>query len=166
MTEIAKIYLGNIQNNLNLSQRLTKETYLEVYLQSSDRQKGRIHAHTDSGIAIGIIKSRDRPLQSGDLFQTDSGKLLLIHLQQQELLVFDFAAIHPDILPVQLVYLGHVLGNQHYPIAIKNHKIYVQLVTDKSVIEKIIKNLNIPNLQMSYQQISGNGEITFTSHSH
>ncbi len=166
MTEITKIYLGNIHNNINLSQRLTTETYLEVYLQPSDRSKGRIHVHTDSGVAIGIIKSRDHTLQTGDLFQTESGKLVLIHLQQQELLVFDFTAINPDVLPVQLVYLGHVLGNHHYPISIKNNKIYVQLITDKSVIEQIIDNLNISGLQISYERLSEDEEIAFSSHSH
>lgn len=166
MTEIANIYLGNRQENPDLAQQLIGTDYLEVYLQPSDRSKGRIYTHTDSGIAVGIIKSRDRPLQSGDIFQTESGNLLLIHLQAQELLLLDFSGVAPEIAPTTLVYLGHVLGNHHYPIAIEDHKIYVQLVTDKSIIEKTINNLNIPGLKIATTKGSLESEITFSVHSH
>lgn len=166
MTEIANKYLGNITNDASLSQQLATETYLEVYLQPSDRVKGRIHVHSQSGAAIGIIKGRDRILQNGDVWQTDSGKLVLIHLQQQEVLVLDLSTLTTDILPAQLVYLGHVLGNHHYPIAINHNKIYVQLVTDKNIIEKTIKNLNISGLQIYYQCQPQKQEIIFSSHTH
>ena len=92
MTEVAQVYLGNINNNSNLS-KLVKKTCLEVTLNQSDRHKGRIYARANSGMDIGIIKSRDRALQSGDVFKTDSGKLLLIHLQQQKLLVLDLSQL-------------------------------------------------------------------------
>lgn len=166
MTEIANIYLGNRQENPDLAQQLIGTDYLEVYLQPSDRSKGRIYTNTDSGVAVGIIKSRDRPLQSGDIFQTESGNLLLIHLQAQELLLLDFSEVTPEIAPTTLVYLGHVLGNHHYPIAIEDHKIYVQLVTDKSIIEKTINNLNIPGLKIATTKRSLESEITFSVHSH
>ncbi|GAB4550404.1 MAG: hypothetical protein Tsb0014_44940 [Pleurocapsa sp.] len=166
MTEITQTYLGNIQENERLSQRLTTETYLEVYLNQSDRVKGRIHTHTQSGAAIGIIKSRDRSLQEGDIFQMEGGQLLLIHLQAQELLVLDFSKLATDILPVQLVYLGHVLGNHHYPIALENNKIFVQLTTDKSIIERTINNLNIPSLEFYYATRSPDSEIVFSAHNH
>lgn len=166
MTEIANQYLGNIKDNLDLAQQLTTEKYLEVQLQQCDRHKGRIHAQTNSGVAIGIIKSRDRALQSGDIFQTESGKLLLIDLQEQELLVLDISRLETKISPAKLVYLGHVLGNHHYPIAVQNNKIYVQLVADKEVIVKTIKNLNIAGLQIEYEKRSQEQEITFLSHSH
>ena len=166
MTEIAKIYLGNMQEDTDLASQLTGKEYLEVYLQPSDRSKGRIYTHTDSGVAVGIIKSRTRALQSGDIFQTESGNLLLIHLQTQELLVLDFSEVTPEIAPTRLVYLGHVLGNHHYPIAIQDNKIYVQLVTDKSIIIKTINNLNIPGLKIGTTRRSPEPEITFSVHSH
>ncbi|MGL5942049.1 MAG: urease accessory protein UreE [Waterburya sp.] len=164
--EVAQIYLGNINDRPELSELFKQENYLEVYLQPSDRHKGRIHTHTQTGVGIGIIKTRDHPLQSGDVFKTESGIFLLIHLQTEELLVLDFSALEPNIIPTTLVYLGYVLGNQHYPIAIQNNKIYVQLVTEPKVIENIIKNLHIPGLQITYENIAINQEITFYSHHH
>lgn len=166
MTEIANIYLGNSQENTDLAQQLIGTEYLEVYLQPSDRSKGRIYTQTNSGVTVGIIKSRAQTLQSGDIFQTESGNLLLIHLQAQELLVLDFVEVTSEIAPTTLVYLGHLLGNHHYPIAIQDNKIYVQLVTDKSIIEKTINNLNIPGLKIAITKRSLDTEISFSVHNH
>ena len=63
--------------------------YLSTNYRQRDRYKGRIHARSNSGIAVGIIKSRDRALESGDLFRTNSDKLLLIYLPEPELLIHE-----------------------------------------------------------------------------
>lgn len=166
MTEVARTYLGNINNNPDLSELVTKETCLQVHLTESDRLKGRIHTQTTSGITIGIIKSRDHLLRAGDVFETQSHKLLLISLQEQEFLVLDFSRLESNILPKNLVCLGHILGNHHYPLAIKDDKIYIKLTTDKSIIEKMIQDLNIPGLQIRYEVKTTEENISFASHSH
>ena len=163
-TEVAQKYLGNINQNLDLANLIETRSHLELSLSLSDRNKGRIHGYTDSGVAVGIIKDRDRPLRSGDLYRTDSDKLLLIELEEQELLVIDLATID-NVSPHQLVQLGHVLGNHHYPIAIEGDRILVQLITDKLVLEQLIK-LSIPGLKISYQTKSANSEIAFSQHRH
>ena len=166
MTEIAQIYLGNINDNSDLSELVKHETCLEVFLTESDRHKGRIHTHTDTGIAIGIIKSRDRALQSGDLFQTESGDLILVHLQERELMVLSFSELVGDNVPVKLVHLGHILGNHHYPILVQDNKIYVQLVSDAIVLEKTIKDLHIAGLEINYEMRSPNKHLEFSAHNH
>ncbi len=166
MTEVAQTYIGNIQDSSDLAELITIETCLAVSLRESDRHKGRIHAHTNSGIAVGIIKSRDRALRSGDIFKTDSDQLLLIHVQEQELLVLDLLTIDSSVAYTKLVYLGHILGNHHYPITMQENKIYVQLITDKLILEKLINQLNIPGLQINYQRQSDNQELAFLHHSH
>ena len=51
---------------------------------------------------------------------------------------------------LKLVKLGHLLGNNHYPIKIQDNKIYVRLVTNPKVIEKNLEKLNIIGLEISY----------------
>jgi urease accessory protein len=166
MKEVTREYLGNINHDLELARLITSKTCLKVDLQFVDRSKGRIYAHTNSGIEIGIIKSRDRTLQSGDLFRTNSGKLLLINLHEQEVLILDFSALDPHISGAELVHLGHVLGNQHYPIKIHDKRVFVQLVTDKITLENILKDLNISGLKMDYQHLQYDSQFTFSSHNH
>ena len=165
-SEIAKTYMGNINHNSDLAKLVKIETCLKVTLQESDRHKGRIHAHTDSNVAVGIIKSRDRSLQSGDLFKTESGKLVLINLQEQELMVLDLSSLESNISATKLVSLGHILGNHHCPMMVDNQKIYIQLATDKLILEKLIKDLNISSLQINYEVCYFSQNITFESHEH
>lgn len=166
MPEVANMYLGNINYNSELAQLIASQTCLKVSLTESDRYKGRIHAHTDSGIAVGIIKSRDRPLESGDLWQTNCDQLILIQLQAAAMMVIDVVALESTVSAVQLIKLGHVLGNHHYPIAIQGSKIYVKLTTPRHVLEKLIIDLDISNLQITYETASYEQNSTFSSHHH
>lgn len=163
MTEIANQYLGNIHENTELSQRLTRETCLKVHLSQSDRVKGRIHVHTNSGVAVGIIKSRELFLQQGDVFQTESGKLVLIHLQPEKLMVLSFSSSTADI-PAKLIHLGHVLGNHHCPIIVRQNKIYLQLTVDAALMEATIADFQIPGLKIDYE--SRSEHLNFSDHTH
>ncbi len=167
MTEIAPIYLGNIQENLALAEKLTasKDNYLEVNLTQSDRGKGRIHALSTSGIAVGIIKSRDWLLREGDVLETEQGTLILVHIQAQELMVLSFADSVVNNA-IELIHLGHVLGNHHYPIIVKDNKIYLQLIVDKEVIEATIRNFAIPGLQINYEEHLEGDRFSFSQHHH
>lgn len=168
MTEIARKYLGNTNEDNSLEQQITKacqsQQCLEIDLVPADRAKGRIFTQSTSGVAIGIIKNRDRLLETGDVFETESGTLILIRLQPQKLMVLSFTQPLGD-RAVDLVHLGHVLGNHHYPIFIESGKIYVRLVTQPAAIEKIIAEFDLPGLKIEYQGRSPE-ELTFSNHHH
>jgi urease accessory protein len=157
MIEIAQTYLGNLTEDSNLAAKVTQArqqgSCLEVSLNQSDRHKGRIQAHSTSGVAIGIIKSRDWSMREADVFRTQSDRLVVIQLQEQELLVLSFE--QPiTASATELVHLGHILGNHHYPITIANQKIYLQPGADLRIVEQTIKQLQIPGLIMNYQMRS------------
>lgn len=167
--EIAQTYLGNLLEDSDLTQRVksarTLENYLEVYLSQTDSSKGRIQAQSTSGIAVGIIKSRDWSLRQEDVFVTESGNLLLIHLQDQRLMVLSFTEPVED-RAIELVHLGHVLGNHHWPIIIQKNKIYLQLVIDAAVIEATIRDFQIPGLKIEYESRSPSKHLNFSHHHH
>ncbi|MEM8721176.1 MAG: urease accessory protein UreE [Cyanobacteria bacterium P01_G01_bin.39] len=166
MTEVAQIYLGNINQNPELAKLLSTATCLEVSLTASDRYKGRIHAYTDLGVGVGIIKDRDHALNSGDIFKINSEKLILINLQEAEVMVLDLSNLESHVGAMEIFNLGHVLGNHHYPIMIQEQKIYVQLVTNKYILEKLIEELSIPGLQFSYEIQSIKNSLNFPKHNH
>ncbi|MGB3640688.1 MAG: urease accessory protein UreE [Rivularia sp. (in: cyanobacteria)] len=167
--EIAQNYLGNITEDASLAQRvkLARELdhCLEVYLSQIDSCKGRIQAQSISGITVGIIKSRDWSLRQEDVFITESGKILLIYLQEQKLMVLSFTEPLEDCA-IELVHLGHVLGNHHWPIIIRKNKIYLQLTVDAAIIEATIGNFQIPGLKIDYESRSPEEHFNFSHHSH
>ncbi len=151
MTEIAQNYLGNLHKNTTLVEQVKtaveSQLCLEVYLSLTDSRKGRIHTHSTSGVDVGIIKSRDWSLQEGDVLTTQTGKLLLVHLQKQKLMVLSFT--EPVATePIKLIHLGHTLGNHHYPIIVKDNKIYLQITENASQIESTIRNFQIQGLEI------------------
>jgi urease accessory protein len=166
--EIAQNYLGNLTEDSNLAARVTQArqqgSCLEVSLNQGDRSKGRIQAYSTSGEAIGIVKNRDWTLQAEDVFLTESDRLVVIQLQEQELLVLSFEQ-SITASPTELVHLGHVLGNHHYPITIANQKIYLQPGTDLAIVEQTIKQLQIPGLIINYEMRSPD-HLNFTPQSH
>jgi urease accessory protein len=167
MTEIASIYLGNILED-NIVDRLNeaRQEHLcwEVHLAERDRNKGRILAVSTSGLEIGIIKNRDWQIREGDVFITETARLVLVHLQARELMVLSFSEPVGDFA-IPLVHLGHILGNQHYPISIELDKIYVELIGDRELMEQTINNLAIPGLKIAYE-LKSSDEVTFRSHRH
>jgi urease accessory protein len=169
MTELVQTYLGNSIEDASLSERIEKACSsghcLEVYISQTDSLKGRIHAHTTSGVAVGIVKSRDWSLRDGDVFETQQGKLLLIHLQNQKVMVLRFTKPVSD-RAVELVHLGHVLGNHHWPIIVQNHQIYIQLAADVEVMESTIRAFQIPGLQIDYESRSPQQHLDFSQHNH
>ena len=169
MTEVAQKYLGNITEDCNLAQqvKIAHDTncYLEVRLQRSELAKGRILTKANSGSGIGIIKSRDLILRSGDVFETTRGNLLLIELESEKLMVLSFEKSLKENYVMDLVSLGHMLGNHHYPIKIDNNKIYVRLITDARVIVQMITKLNITGLKISFEA-HNNQDIPHPKHSH
>ncbi|MBR8835592.1 MAG: urease accessory protein UreE [Stigonema ocellatum SAG 48.90 = DSM 106950] len=169
MTELAQTYLGNSLENVSLFEQIEKarseEQCYEVHISQTDSRKGRIHAHTTTGVAVGIVKSRDWSLREGDVLETQEGRLLLIHLQDQKVMVLSFTEPVTD-RAIELIHLGHVLGNHHWPIIVLDGKLYVQLAADVEVMESTIRGFQIPGLQIDYEVRSPQGHLDFSQHNH
>ncbi len=170
MTVIAKQYLGNINQNYELVERVNQakkaNKYLEIEIQESDRIKGRIFTKSVSGVTIGIIKNRELLLKTGDILETELGDLILIKLQEEKAMVLTITAPVSKNNALDLVRLGHLLGNNHYPIKIQDNKIYVRLVTNPKVIEKNMQQLNITGLEIGYTTQSINYDNQDLTHHH
>ena len=167
MMEIAQTYLGNLQENPEIKQQINSahKPYLETYLSQADISKGRIQTQSTSGLSIGIIKNRDWSLRSGDVFVTESGNFLLIHLQEQKLMVLSFSKTM-TANAAELVYLGHVLGNHHYPLIIDQEKLYLQLADNAELMEQTIKALKISGLEITYEFRNPEQSLQFSPHHH
>lgn len=169
MVEIAQTYLGNLTEDSSLAARVylacQQASCLNVCLSYGDRNKGRVQAHSTSGVAIGIIKSRDWSMRSADVFITEAKQLVVIHLQEQKMLVLSFEQ-PVTASATELVHLGHILGNHHYPITIANQKIYLQPGADLAIVEQTIKQLQIPGLIINYEMQPSDLTLNFAHQHH
>ncbi|WP_204150515.1 urease accessory protein UreE [Leptolyngbya sp. CCY15150] len=168
MTIIAQHYLGNMLHDPVLQQQVAlahaEGCCIEVELTEDDCRKSRITVES-AGRQVGIIKDRGWSLREGDLFKTEKGRLLLIHVQIPDVMILRFTQDTTDYAQ-QLVLLGYTLGNHHWPMSIVDQTIYVQLVVDRSVIETTLQHLHIPGLVIDYGVRSLDHPLPSSPHSH
>ena len=137
--------LGNIRENVGLRADVSrwKERGLleEVHIEERDTHKTRLRLLTESGRDLGIHVPRNSMIADGDLFALRNAEGgLLIHVALQELMVL--TARRTQSLETRqqwLVKLGHVLGNQHWPIAFSGASVLVPVTLDRSVMETVLR---------------------------
>ncbi|MGB7086259.1 MAG: hypothetical protein WBD47_11955 [Phormidesmis sp.] len=173
-TERADTYLGNVSESTDLAQRVAqaqeKGCCWEVSIEIGDRTKGRILTYTAAGQAVGIVKTRDWLLREGDVFlSSNNNKLVVISLQAQPVMTLRFEA-GAENRAIALVHLGHVLGNQHWPIVVKGDVLYVALVTEAAVMESTIRKMTdtlaLKGLQIGYEKHQPVESVDFTNATH
>ena len=141
--------LGNIHTNPTLRRdteiwRRT-EALDEVTIEERAARKSRLRLHTAKGQELGLILPRGMELQDGDVFvlQEDESKVI-IRIALQEVMVLT----PHEHLPAQerwqwAVRLGHVLGNQHWPVAIVGEQILTPVAVDRAVMETVLSTHHI-----------------------
>ncbi|EDX86290.1 hypothetical protein S7335_3993 [Synechococcus sp. PCC 7335] len=172
-TEVADRYLGNVKEDNELAAQVAQSRdghrCLEVTIERKDCRKGRIFTKAVSGQAVGIVKGRDWQLRDGDVLRTQGNYLVSVRLQAQEVIAlqFDSAANNAS---VQLVNLGHTIGNHHWPIALHKETLYVEAAANAKEIEATIREialtLGIKGLHIACESREGDRTLDFsTNHS-
>lgn len=137
--------LGNMHADPELAEQVERwrqATRLEeVTLDERDAHKSRLRVQTANGRALGLILPRGTSLNEGDVFAlADQDGGVLIHISLQEVMVLTPS---PETDPAErlrrAVRLGHVLGNQHWPVAFVGEHILVPVSLDRAVMETVLR---------------------------
>ena len=113
----------------------------EVSLDERDAHKSRLRVQTASGLVLGLILPRGTSLGEGDVFAlADQDGGVLIHISLQEVMVLTPSSeTDPAERLRRAVRLGHVLGNQHWPVAFVGEHILVPVSLDRAVMETVLR---------------------------
>ena len=137
--------LGNIHQDSDLAVRVTQweqaQQLEEVTLNEREAQKSRLRLQTSTGQDLGLVLPRGTEIADGDVFAfSDREGGLLVHLALQEVMVLTLrSGLSPREQNHWLVRLGHVLGNQHWPIASVNDAVLVPVTLDRAVMETVLR---------------------------
>lgn len=107
--------LGHREDPL-VAERLADEQTERVVLSDTDRRRSRVRTETEAGNDLGVLVSRD--LKDGDVLETDNGTVIIVELTTVTALVLDFE--QADVSTLAGVRVGHVLGNRHWDLAIRD----------------------------------------------
>ena len=140
-----------------------------VELTPLEAQKGRLRTVTDKGTPIGMSLGRGTVLRDGDvLYLNESeGRLIVARLKPEEVLVISVkpALSAADLLRVA-VQLGHVLGNQHWPVRIEGTSVYVPVSVDKKVMETVLKTYGLEGIEYRFERGSVGAIPRVVPHEH
>lgn len=126
-----------------------------VELTPLEAQKGRLRTVTNKGTPLGMSLGRGTVLRDGDVLYLDEaeGRIIVARLKLEEVLVITVktAASGAELLRVA-VQLGHVLGNQHWPVKIDGMSVYIPVSVDKKVMETVLKTYDLHGIDYRFEQ--------------
>ena len=141
--------LGNIHLSPELQRHIAQwrdEDLLdEVTIDERDARKSRLRLSTLKGQEIGLLLPRGAELLEGDVFAVEEeNSKVLIHISLQEVMVLTpLASLHPQERWAWAVRLGHVLGNQHWPVAVAGEQIFTPVTVDRAVMEAVLRTHHV-----------------------
>jgi len=153
--------LGNVGDDARLRElhrRWQAEGRAEtVALTSLEAQKGRLRTATDKGTPLGLSLGRGAALRDGDVLYLDEaeGRIVVARLTPEAVLVITVepAASAEELLRVA-VRLGHVLGNQHWPVKVDGLSVYVPVSVDKQVMETVLRTYGLRGITYRFEEAS------------
>ncbi len=159
--------ITSIKGNINTDKKL-KEDFLSLSrsdktefleLTRLEMQKTRLRKKTSTGTDVGIIL--ESKLQDGDVL--DSERFIVVRQSKEIVACLTLYGIPKESsnLFEMHVFLGHVIGNRHRPISIKNNRIYfpiynqAEIQTFRNLFGDYAKNINLEMQEQVFHPLRG-----------
>ena len=129
---IVNTILGNIYKDDQLVKKIedSKEQgkFRRLSLSRIEMEKTRLRKKTDDGFDIGFVLEPGTKLQHGDVI-SESDETILIEQLPEKTLVVKFKENRKDLF----LLVGHIIGNRHRPISIRNETISFPIHDDSEM---------------------------------
>jgi urease accessory protein len=135
--------LGNVERGFVLA----ADDVDELWLTRWEAQKRRLRKRTRAGRDVAIALARAGELADGDVLYAAADATIVARVEAGDVVVFTLAAGSPADLAANALRLGHVLGNQHWPLRLQPAagqagdwpEIVVPLALDRRVVQAVLE---------------------------
>ena len=129
---IVNTILGNMYKDDQLAKKIedSKEQgkFRRLLLSRIEMEKTRLRKRTDDGFDIGFVLEPGTKLQHGDVI-SESDETILIEQLPEKILTVKFKENRKDLF----LLVGHIIGNRHRPISIRNETISFPIHDDSEM---------------------------------
>ena len=129
---IVNTVLGNIYKDDQLAKKIedSKEQgkFRRLLLSRIEMEKTRLRKKTDDGFDIGFVLEPGTKLQHGDVI-SESDETILIEQLPEKTLTVKFKQNDKNLF----LLVGHIIGNRHRPISIRNETISFPIHDDSEM---------------------------------
>ena len=129
---IVNTILGNIYKDDQLAKKIEgskkQGKFRRLLLSRIEMEKTRLRKKTDDGFDIGFVLEPGTKLQHGDII-SESDETILIEQLPEKILIVKFKENRKDLF----LLVGHIIGNRHRPISIRNETISFPIHDDSEM---------------------------------
>ena len=129
---IVNTILGNIYKDDQLAKKIedskVQGKFRRLLLSRIEMEKTRLRKKTDDGFDIGFVLEPGTKLQHGDVI-SESNETILIEQLPEKILTVKFKENRKDLF----LLVGHIIGNRHRPISIRNETISFPIHDDSEM---------------------------------
>ena len=129
---IVNTILGNIYKDDQLAKKIEDSKkqgkFRRLLLSRIEMEKTRLRKKTDDGFDIGFVLEPGTKLQHGDVI-SESDETILIEQLPEKTLVVKFKENRKGLF----LLVGHIIGNRHRPISIRNETISFPIHDDSEM---------------------------------
>jgi len=134
--------IGNIFDDKKLmtkfKQMESRKSCQRLKISRLELERSRIRKKTDLGTDIGLILDSGTRLHHGDVIVSNLKKFIIIEQLPEKVISIRIRKLKKN--PVELVILGHIIGNRHKPIVINDDILYfpVQAYSEVEIFKKLL----------------------------
>ena len=129
---IVNSILVNMYKDSHLEEKIEDakqcQKFRRLVLSRTDMEKSRLRKKTDDGLDVGFVLEPGTRLHHGDII-SESGETILIEQLPEKILVVKFKENDKNLF----LLVGHIIGNRHRPISIKNETISFPIHDDSEM---------------------------------
>ena len=129
---IVNTVLGNIYKDSKLAKKIEdakqQGKFRRLILSRTEMEKSRLRKKTDDGFDIALALDLGTKLQHGDVI-SESTETILIEQLPEKILTVKFRENDKALF----LLIGHIIGNRHRPISIKNECISFPIHDDSEM---------------------------------
>ena len=132
------ININSILGNIFKESNLEKNNFEKLKISRIDLEKRILRKKTDLGTDIGINLDSGIKLQNGDIIGNDEIKIIVEQIPEKVISV-KLKENNENIA----ILLGHIIGNRHRPIAIKDKMILFPIQEDSEleIFQRLFKEI-------------------------
>lgn len=158
--------VGNVRRDpalRDLHERLLARDGVETLrLSRWEAHKSRLRRATDRGREIALNLERGQGLQSGDVLhlEADGSAMVVVEVERQRVLEVEILSPgSADEAIERAVRVGHVLGNQHWPVKVEGRRVLVPVLVDEKVMETVLATHGIPGIRYRFCEADESMEL-------
>jgi urease accessory protein len=157
--------LGNTNKDQALEYRVQAQekegNVARVRISASDAQRRRLRLAASYGIEVGIALEAGTALEEGDVLcrDDDESELVVVEVEPSEAMAIRVNPPPADEASfVYGVQLGHMLGNQHWPIKVDGTVVLTPVNIDRLVMETVLRTHGFDGLEWEFISVEP-GEV-------